>query len=98
MDDRRIYLDHNASTPIDVSVRAAMAPYLGAVRFSLGRSTTWDELDAVVEGLAITMPSVASFTTAQHMSSFSRVATGASGFGSRSPSLPARSSSSAGSS
>jgi len=24
---------------------------MGAVRFSLGRSTTWDELDAVVEGL-----------------------------------------------
>jgi len=25
---------------------------IGAVRFSLGRSTTWDELDAVIEGLA----------------------------------------------
>lgn len=25
---------------------------MGAVRFSLGRSTTWDELDAVIEGLA----------------------------------------------
>ena len=30
MDDRQIYLDHNASTPIDSSVRAAMTPYLAA--------------------------------------------------------------------
>jgi cysteine sulfinate desulfinase/cysteine desulfurase-like protein len=25
---------------------------MGAVRFSLGRSTTWDQLDDVIEGLA----------------------------------------------
>jgi len=30
MDTAQIYLDHNASTPIDPSVRAAMAPYLAA--------------------------------------------------------------------
>jgi cysteine sulfinate desulfinase/cysteine desulfurase-like protein len=29
---------------------------MGAVRFSLGRSTTWTELDAVVEGLATACP------------------------------------------
>lgn len=30
MNARQIYLDHNVSTPIDPSVRAAMAPYLAA--------------------------------------------------------------------
>ena len=30
MDTAQIYLDHNASTPIDPSVRAAMSPYLAA--------------------------------------------------------------------
>ncbi|MCX6363371.1 MAG: cysteine desulfurase family protein, partial [Actinobacteria bacterium] len=30
MDAAQIYLDHNASTPIDSSVQAAMAPYLAA--------------------------------------------------------------------
>jgi len=30
MNAAQIYLDHNASTPIDASVRAAMAPYLAA--------------------------------------------------------------------
>ena len=34
------------------AMRVAPEVGMGAVRFSLGRSTTWDELDAVIEGLA----------------------------------------------
>jgi cysteine sulfinate desulfinase/cysteine desulfurase-like protein len=33
-------------------MRVAPEVGMGVVRFSLGRSTTWDELDAVLEGLA----------------------------------------------
>ena len=40
MDSPRIYLDNNASTPIDASVRAAMAPYLAAA-FGNPSSSHW---------------------------------------------------------
>jgi cysteine desulfurase len=40
LDSPRIYLDNNASTPIDASVRAAMAPYLAAA-FGNPSSSHW---------------------------------------------------------
>ena len=45
MDTAQIYLDHNASTPIDPSVRAAMAPYLTAA-FGNPSSGHWAGLPA----------------------------------------------------
>jgi cysteine sulfinate desulfinase/cysteine desulfurase-like protein len=68
-----IYLDHNATTPIDPGVLKAMLPFLredfgnpssahaldiprdsalGAVRLSLGRSTSRDDVETAAENLA----------------------------------------------
>ena len=71
-----IYLDHNASTPIDPAVAAVMKPFLadhfgnpssghwaaapakaalegarGQIAVLLGRGTTREEIETVVEGL-----------------------------------------------
>ncbi len=50
-----IYLDYNASTPLDPRVAAVMRAMgveprvgIGAVRLSLGRMTTRDEIDAAL--------------------------------------------------
>ncbi len=48
----RISLDYNASTPIAPEGLAAMSvpakEGMGAVRFSLGRATSWEELEEVL--------------------------------------------------
>jgi len=46
------HADRVTLSPVLEAMRVPPEVGMGAVRFSLGRSTTWDELDAVVEGLA----------------------------------------------
>jgi len=46
------HADRVTLSPVLEAMRVAPEVGMGAVRFSLGRSTTWDELSAVVEGLA----------------------------------------------
>jgi len=56
-----IYLDYNASTPVDPAVASAMRPFLQPER-----GTTSDEIDHVVARLAmIVSPSLA--TNASHL-------------------------------
>jgi cysteine desulfurase len=46
------HADRVTLSPVLEAMRVPPEVGMGAVRFSLGRSTTWDELDAVIEGLA----------------------------------------------
>jgi cysteine desulfurase len=46
------HADRVTLSPVLEAMRIPPEVGMGAVRFSLGRSTTWDELDAVIEGLA----------------------------------------------
>lgn len=50
----RIYLDFNAGTPLAPEVAEVMA----AIHFSLGRTTTFQELEAVVHLLRNVVPCV----------------------------------------
>jgi cysteine desulfurase len=46
------HADRVTLSPVLEAMQVPTEVGMGAVRFSLGRSTTWDELSAVVEGLA----------------------------------------------
>ena len=45
------HADRVTLSPVLEAMHVSPEVGMGAVRFSLGRSTTWDELDAVIEGL-----------------------------------------------
>jgi cysteine desulfurase len=49
------HADRVTLSPVLEAMRVPPEVGMGAVRFSLGRSTTWDELDAVLEGLAVAL-------------------------------------------
>lgn len=53
---RRIHLDLNASTPVDPRVADSMRVGIGAVRFSLGRTSTEDEIAEVTERISTVLP------------------------------------------
>jgi len=50
------HADRVTLSPVLQAMQVPPEAGMGAVRFSLGRSTTWTELDAVVEGLATACP------------------------------------------
>jgi cysteine desulfurase len=50
------HADRVTLSPVLEAMKVTPEVGMGAVRFSLGRSTTWDELETVVEGLATSLP------------------------------------------